>query len=196
MNKFFVATGLSTALLLTGCSHKTAFDFFSSDSYYEKGVSNMQKVSLMEDLETKALLHAVYLNNVDPKTYHGDEYFYIAVHIIDDPDKKGLNNKGYRLRMSKLDESEKEEDLKKAPQSNKYSRFYVQEKTPVYIYSEALEINELDENHKLRRTMPVRNQWNHFYLARYKQDANASELTLSFENDQFGEARLKFQKER
>lgn len=196
MNKIFLTTGLSAALLFTGCTSKTAFDFFSSDPYYEKAVSNMQKVSLVKEQETKALLHAVYLNNVDPKTYHGDDYFYIAVHIIDDAEKRGLNNKEYSLRMLKIDVSNNKEDIKKAPQSNKYSRFNDQEKKPVYIYSEALELNELDENHKLRRTMPVRNQWNHFYLARYKEDVNASELRLSFENDQFGEAQLRFQKER
>lgn len=102
MNKLFAISTLLTSFLFTGCSKTTAFDFFSTDVYYEKAISNMQKVSLMSNMETKAILHAVYLNNVDPDVYYDGEYFFVAVHIIEDPVekfKKGLNNPQYSLKM-------------------------------------------------------------------------------------------------
>jgi hypothetical protein len=184
--------------MLTACSQTNAFDFFSSDTYYEKAVSNMQKVSLMRDMETKALVHAVYLNNVDPHIYSGDEYFYVALHIIEDaydPKKHGLKNLDYRLRMIDEQAQKTQDDITKAPEYKGTDSSQEEEKGPVIVYVDPIEATELDEDHKLRRTMPIRNQWNHYYLVRYKE-VNASTLRLSFENDQYGKAELKFQKEK
>lgn len=198
MNKLLIASSFAASILFTACSQTTAFDFFSSDTYYEKALSNMQKVSLMRDMETKALLHAVYLNNVDPHIYAGDEYFYVAMHIIEDaydPKKHGLKNLDYRLKMIKEVKTAEVDDRTKAPE---YVDSGVQEEKTVetsITYLDPIEAVELDEDDKLRRTMPIRSQWNHYYLVRYKE-VNASTLTLSFENDQYGKAQLKFEKEK
>lgn len=198
MNKLLIASSFAASVLFTACSQTTAFDFFSSDTYYEKALSNMQKVSLMRDMETKALLHAVYLNNVDPHIYAGDEYFYVAMHIIEDaydPKKHGLKNLDYRLKMIQEVKTAEVDDRTKAPE---YVDSGIQEEKTVetsIIYLDPIEAVELDEDDKLRRTMPIRSQWNHYYLVRYKE-VNASTLTLSFENDQYGKAQLKFEKEK
>ena len=199
MNKIMTITVLFAVLLLmTGCTKTTAFDFFSSDTYYEKAVSNMQKASLMRDMETKALLHAVYLNNVDPHIYSGDEYFYCAVHIIEDaydPKKHGLKNLDYKLKLVNRVKAKKTEEITKMPGFNKdvQNPELVDEETIEYMTP--VEATELDEDHKLRRTMPIRQQWNHYYIVRFSE-VNASELTLLFENDQYGKVELKFQKEK
>ncbi len=199
MNKLLVLAALGSSLMLGGCSKTTAFDFFSSDTYYEKAVSNMQKVSLMRDMETKALLHAVYLNNVDPHIYSGDEYFYVAIHIIEDaydPKRHGLKNLDYRLRMVKKGKTQEDQDIVKMPGYNGEAKDEdtVSAKDNI-MYMDPIEATELDEEHKLRRTMPIRQQWNHYYIVRFNE-VNASELTLSFENDQYGKVPLKFQKEK
>jgi len=176
MNKILAFTTISAALLLGGCSKSTAFDFFSTDVYYEKAISNMQKVSLMQAMETKALLHAIYLNNVDPDLYHDGEYFYIAVHIIEDaydPKKHGLRNLNYQLRLIEPSEEDKNKD----------------------VYYEPLETIELDEDDKLRRTMPIQNQWNHYYLIKFKT-TESKNIKLSFGNDRYGKSPLMFQKEK
>ncbi len=196
MNKFLAFSALSAAFLFSGCVKTTAFDFFSSDTYYEKAVSNMQKVSLMRDMETKALLHAVYLNNVDPHIYNGDEYFYVAVHIIEDaydPKKHGLKNLDYKLKMIQEVPAEESVDTVKSPgYDGKTAADKAGEKSIVYV--DPIEATELDEDHKLRRTMPIRQQWNHFYIVRFNE-VNATELRLSFENDQYGKVQFKFHKE-
>ncbi len=202
MNKLFRVTLMSSVLFFTGCSHTTAFDFFTTDTYYEKAISNMQKASLMRDMETKALLHAVYLNNVDPDLYYGEEYFYVAVHIIEDaydPKKHGLKNLDYRLKMMVNAPKKVKDDTSKQPEfDSKEDKTPIDgegaaktEESPSYI--NAIEAIELDEDSKLRRTMPIRNPWNHFYLVKFREN-NASTINLSFENDQYGKVRLSFQK--
>lgn len=197
MNKILALTALSTTLLFTGCVKTTAFDFFSSDTYYEKAVSNMQKASLMRDMETKALLHAVYLNNVDPHIYSGDEYFYVAVHIIEDaydPKKHGLKNLDYKLKLVKEITIEETDDFVKTPGFDGETQIQETVKKKSIVYMDPVEATELDEDHKLRRTMPIRQQWNHYYIVRYNE-VNATELKLSFENDQYGKVEVKFHKD-
>ncbi len=197
MNKILALTALSATFFYTGCTKTTAFDFFSSDTYYEKAVSNMQKVSLMRDMETKALLHAVYLNNVDPHIYAGDEYFYVAIHIIEDaydPKKHGLKNLDYRLKLIKEVAIEETDDFVKTPGFDGEIKTDEPIKKKSIVYVDPVEATELDEDHKLRRTMPIRQQWNHFYIVRYNE-VNATELKLSFENDQYGKVEIKFHKD-
>ncbi|MDF1881400.1 hypothetical protein JHD50_08825 [Sulfurimonas sp. MAG313] len=169
MKKFFILFVIMFAILFSGCSKTTAFDYFSMSPYYEKAVLQMQKMSLMQNEETKALVHAIYLNNIDPKMYKGGEYFYVALHIVkDNEDEKtrGLYNKEYSLRLKE----------------NKKS------------FSSALEIHNLESNNNLRLRMPIHNAWSQYYLLKFKT-MNQKTLRLSFENDQFGKAQLVFAKE-
>jgi hypothetical protein len=196
MNRLLASSALGAALLFSGCTKTTAFDFFSTDTYYEKAISNMQKVSLMRDMETKALLHAIYLNNVDPQTYSGDEYFFVAVHIMEDaydPKKRGLMNSDYRLKMLETIKVESD-DITKAAEYKADAPVKTEEKE-VLGYTDPIEVKELDEDDKVRLTMPIRSQWNYYYLVRYSE-VNASTLRLSFESDQYGKAGLRFQKEK
>ena len=172
-----------------GCSKTTAFDFFSTDIYYEKAVSNMQKASLMSNMETKALLHAVYLNNVDPDLYYDGEYFFVALHIIDDPyqrSKRGLNNPGYSLTIQGNKEIQEKEFFE--PEDVNASQD-LQE----FNYLEAMEVTELDEDHDLRLSMPIRNQWNSYYIVKFESSSD-SKLVLYFESDRYGKAGLTFLK--
>lgn len=196
MNRLLATSALGAALLFGGCAKTTAFDFFSTDVYYEKAISNMQKVSLMRNMETKALLHAIYLNNVDPQSYSGDEYFFVAVHIIEDaydPKKRGLMNPDYQLKIQDRIKAESD-DITKAAEYSADAPAKAEEKE-VLGYTEPVEVKELDEDDKLRRTMPIRSQWNRYYLVRYNE-VNASTLRLLFESDQYGKAELTFQKEK
>jgi len=209
MNKLFIASTLAASLLFTACTNTTAFDFFSTDEYYEKAIANMQKASLMKDSETKALVQGVYLNKVDPIIYSGDEYFFIAMHIIkdeDDVDMQGLANVKYNLQLVEKVVVEKD-DITKQPSYNKeddsffsmnVKDFYANKKdeneTTKLVYIDQIESIELPENHRLRKSMPAKSQWNHYYLIRYKKVTTPT-ITLSFENKEFGKVNMVFQKE-
>lgn len=194
MNKLLLSSTIAASILFSGCSRATAFDYFSTDSYYEKAVSNMQKASLLKDMETKALLSAVYLNPIDPDLYNGNEYFYIAVHILNDnkdPQKSGLKNTDYKLKIiEKIDVSA--EDKTRKPN---YAGFKEkQSKEIVRVKFDAIEIRELNENDRLVKTMPVRSQWNHFYLVKFKEIKDST-LSLSFESQEYGAVSINFSKD-
>lgn len=175
MNKILKLSLLSATLFFTGCSHSTAFDFFSVDSYYEKAVSNMKKASMVSAMETKAILHAIYLNNVDPLKYKDGEYFFVSIYIIEDaydPKEHGLRNLDYTLKILANDPS--------------------QENKKIYVLP--AELTELEEDHVLRRTMPIQTNWNHYYLLKFETNEDA-QIKLSFENDRYGKVPLVFQKE-
>jgi len=189
MNKLFTISTLLASFIFMGCSKTTAFDFFSTDVYYEKAISNMQKVSLMSNMETKAILHAVYLNNVDQDLYNDGEYFFVAVHIIEDPvekSKKGLNNPQYSLKIQK----------KKLAQEKDFfepDKASVSEEKQGFDYVQAIQITELDENNQLRLSMPIKNPWNSYYIVKYASLSD-SKLVLLFESDLYGQAPLTFLK--
>lgn len=190
MNKFLILASLIGVLTLTGCTKTTAFDLFSTDVYYEKAVSNMKKVSLMQNMETKALLHAVYLNNVDQEMYNDGEYFYIAVHIIEDAeqsDKKGLNNPAYSLKMIETIEFD-------VPQIQSYKANDLNTSEDKSISHVPLVVEALEPDDHLRDSMPIQNKWNTYYIVRFKK-IREEKLELVFESDQYGSAALTFLKE-
>lgn len=188
MNKILLLCSLSAVLLLSSCSKTTAFDFFSTDTYYEKAVSNMQKVSLMRNMETKALLHAIYLNNIDATLYNDGEYFFIAVHIIDESregSRNGLNNPLYSLKMIQNIEIE-------VPDIQSYkAKDLNATKT---ISHDPLIIKPLKEDDNLRLSMPIKNQWNKYYIVKFEK-IKEEKLKLVFESDRYGSAPLTFLKE-
>ena len=174
MHKLLLLTTLGATLLFTGCSKVTAFDFFSTDPYYEKAVTNMKTISLTQAGETKVLLHAVYLNNVDPQTYNGNDYFFVAIHIIDEahsPKDSGLMNPAYKLEMVEKINIGYHKSLEARP----------------------LEIRALREEDKLTQSMPIKSKWNYFYLVRYEA-VNDTKLNLIFKTKKFGNSSISFQK--
>lgn len=190
MNKFLILSSLVSVFSFTACTKTTAFDFFSTDTYYEKAVSNMQKISLMKDMETKALLHAIYLNNIDEEVYNDGEYFYVAVHIINesnDSNKSGLNNPLYSLKMIETIETETLDiQSYKAKDLNT---------TKIELISHSpLVIEPLDPDDDLRLSMPIKNQWNKYYIVKFEKIKD-EKLMLVFESDQYGSAPLTFLKE-
>jgi len=170
MNKILLSTFLASAFFMTGCSKTTAFDFFSTDSYYEKSVSNMRTASLIKAGETKAIVHAVYLNNVDEKEFHTDEYFFVAIHIIDEQ-KKGFNNSNYHLKMIENVEIGNYTTLEARP----------------------LSVTKLDEQSRIMQNMPIQNKWSYFYLVKYAE-VDQDVLTLSFESKDYGKVEMDFMK--
>jgi len=174
MNKIFLSTLLSSLLFITGCSKTTAFDFFSTDPYYEKSVSNMRTASLIKDGETKAILHAVYLNNIDEKEYHTQEYFFVSIHIIDDNHEsknKGLDNPDYALKMiEKVDIG-----------------------THNFLEARPISIRRLKEDSKILRNMPVKNKWSYFYLVKF-EEVDQDVLTLLLKSKEYGESKITFAK--
>ena len=188
MNKFSLLSSIFVSLVFTACSATTAFDNFSTDAYFEKAISNMKKVSLMQDLETKALMHAVYLNNVDTKIYNDGEYFFIALHIIKDlKNKSGLDNPHYTLKMV-------ETIIPKIHQIQSYKSNDMNVTKTTKVEYKPLDIVSLDEEDDLRLSMPIKNKWSKYYRVKFKK-IKGEKIELVFESDQYGQASLTSLKE-
>ena len=150
--------------LFSGCTHTTAFDFFKMDKDHERTMTSLHTTSIVRSFETEAMISTIYLNEVYPKEYHDAEYFFTALYMNND---KRLFYK---------------DTLKNPEYSLKLNG----------IKPESIKI--LDKDSKLRRLMPIKNEWNRYYLIKYPlQKANT--LTLVLENDRSLSATIRYQKD-
>lgn len=163
--KIFLTT-LGMALLFTGCAQKGTFDMFKVDEAHERAVEQLRTGSIVQSLETKALVSAIYLNPVYPEKYNDGEYFVGAVYFErDNRDLKkwDLSTHGYTLTLNG---------------------------------KKATIIEELRESDPRRDLIPVQNNWNKYYFIRFDQQSPHGVLTLLLENNQTGQVELSFPKEK
>lgn len=96
-NVFFVLL----VVFFSGCGHSAYNQFTHDESYYEV-LRNSQRAHLVDNFDTKAIVSATYLNNVDQK-YTDDEYFMVGLYIVDDfkdKAKRGINNPLFNLTLN------------------------------------------------------------------------------------------------
>ncbi|MDH5464343.1 MAG: hypothetical protein OEW60_01870, partial [Thiovulaceae bacterium] len=138
--------------------------YFNKDGYFERTMDNLRTGTMVQGLETKAIIHAIYLNRVDAKLYSDGEYFFIGTYIendFQDKDKRGLYNKAFTLKLNN---------------------------------EIALVAEELSEDHILRKSMPLVSRWNRYYRVKFKQikgnklvmtfdHTRFGRITLNFQRD-------------
>ncbi len=120
-----------------GCAEKGAFDLFKMDESHERSVEQLRTGAIIESLETKALLSAIYLNPVYPQTYNDGEYFIGAFYFtrgLRNVKKWDLDTFGYTLTLNGQNSTSME---------------------------------ELKESDPRRALIPVQNNWNKYYLIRF-----------------------------
>lgn len=121
----------------SGCADKGTFDLFKMDKAHERSVEQLRTGAIVQSLETKAVISAIYLNPVYPERYTDGEYFVAAVYFErDNRDLKkwDLADHGYELTLNQ----------------NKLTR-----------------IEELKESDPRRALIPVQNNWNKYYFIRF-----------------------------
>ena len=147
---------VSAALLFTSCSNKSnAFDFFKFDKNYEKAISYTKTASLMQSMETKAVITTIYLNKVLADEYNKNDSFFVALYSNEDKifyDKFSQRIAEYTLTLN--------------------------DQKPI-------RIKELKKDSKLRLLMPIKNGWNRYYLVEFKKvKENDLELKFSDDTNQ------------
>ncbi|MDD2829018.1 MAG: hypothetical protein PHW18_05535 [Sulfuricurvum sp.] len=133
----FSIIALSIMIGFSGCADKGAFDLFKMDKAHERSVEQLRTGSILQSLETKAVVSAIYLNPVYPEQYTDGEYFVIAVYFEKDNrdlKKWDINAHGYALTLNT--------------------------KIPT-------QIEELKESDPKRGLIPVQNNWNQYYFIRF-----------------------------
>ena len=100
-------------ILFSACAHKSAFDDFNITKKQELSEEQLQNAKIQDTNETTGLLTALYLNNVDKKEFHDDEYFYISLYVQNSTGKnlEFLLNSKKPLIVEKLSNPNKFTDL-------------------------------------------------------------------------------------
>jgi len=160
----FSSVLLVSLLLLSGCTTNVVKDLRSYLGYEEGALLALKKGVISEDGDTKATIQAIYLNRTDDKAYENKENFFVAVYIADDFDE----SKNYGLKNYRYQLS-----------LNNNS---------------SVEVIELDESSTLRKKMPLKSRWSHYYHVVF-DEVKTSDLNLTFAYKDISKSVLFYQKE-
>jgi hypothetical protein len=98
MYKTLFLSILSTIFI--GCSSTSALKHFQKDEIYTKSMQYSQKADLLYKNEQKAILWAVYLNNLDEKEFTTKEEFFIVSLYFIDSDTQSLDENSYDFTLN------------------------------------------------------------------------------------------------
>lgn len=68
-------------VFLSGCASSNAFTKFHLTPHQQYAFSNLQLSDISYNQKFIGTVTAIYLNNIFPKKYHHDEYFYVVVYL-------------------------------------------------------------------------------------------------------------------
>lgn len=129
-------------ILFSGCSRNNAFSEFNMDKKQELSISSLKSSKIIsQNGEIDGIFSAIYLNEVYPESFNGDEYFFIFMFVKNSKDRYV---------------GEKYELIEKSLKLNA--------KSPI-------KIQELPENNKFSHLVSSKSDWNSYYLVAFKQDS-------------------------
>jgi hypothetical protein len=144
-----ISTFLIVLLFFSGCSRKNAFDEFKMQKAQELSISSLQNSKILtKSGEINGIFSAIYLNEVYPEKFNGDEYFFVYFYTKDN------NNKMYNPK----DEIESALNIK------------LNSKLPIKIL-------KLPEENRFSHLVDIKNSWNRYYLVAFKK-SDLLNLTL------------------
>lgn len=115
---------LTSLLFLSGCSHQNAFTKFELLQDQEAAIASLQSSKLEYNDKVAGVVSVIYLNEVYPKPYNGEEYFLLSLYL-----KEGekeiqvqLNNKK-PLKIKQLSHTNRLSHL--SGTQNVWSRYYL-----------------------------------------------------------------------
>ncbi|MBW6487579.1 hypothetical protein [Sulfurimonas sp.] len=162
MKTFFIF--LTFLILFTGCSNKNAFFGFEMDKTQELCASSLQSSKIMsKEGEVSGVFSAVYLNEVYPKAFYGEEYFFVFFYTKENRELYDSKNPTDADLMIKLN-SELPVKIEKLPQENQFSHL-----------------------------ADIKNDWNHYYLIAFKksgtlnlvlENGNSSSAVLKYKKEE------------
>ena len=102
--KLLTSALVTTLFFMQGCSYDNAFDRFALSQQQKLAENSIQSSKIALGEKTDGIVYVVYLNEVMPKKYHNDEYFYIYIYTKDkNPKFSFLLNKHVPIEVKKLE---------------------------------------------------------------------------------------------
>jgi len=88
--------------IFSGCYFQE-FHLINKNGFKERVFENLYQGSIWNGIDLKATIKAVYMNDVDNKSFKDDEIFFISLYIFDDlqsEEKRGIKNPFYSLYLN------------------------------------------------------------------------------------------------
>jgi hypothetical protein len=111
-------------LFMAGCADKNAFSHFDLSKEQELSAQSFNRIKITDNESVIGTFSSIYLNEIYPKRFNGDEYFLVYVYMKD-PESKytfKLNSKNY-LKIKKLEHYNRFTKLIR--QSSRWSKYYL-----------------------------------------------------------------------
>lgn len=110
-------------VFLSGCASSNAFTKFDITPDKQYALSNLQLSDISHKHKSIGTVTAIYLNNIFPKKYHNNEYFYIVVYL-QNTHKLQYTLNGHRpISIKKLDKHNRFSNL--LPVSDNWHKYYL-----------------------------------------------------------------------
>ena len=110
-------------LFFTGCSKKNAFFAFGMEQTQELSASSLQSSKIIsKESDVKGFFSAIYLNEVEPQSFGGDEYFLIFLYLKDAKELYNPQNPTASDLQLTLN-SKLPIKVEKLPKENQFSKF-------------------------------------------------------------------------
>jgi hypothetical protein len=109
---------------LGACSSKNAFYYFDMDEAQQLSAQSFKRVKLMDSQELSGTFSSIYLNEVYPDRFNGDEYFLVYVYFKDEPEhyEVKLNGKS-GIKIKELDYKNRFSNISR--EMSKWSKYYL-----------------------------------------------------------------------
>lgn len=144
--KIFIAIFL--ILLLASCSHKNAYSEFIMDENQELSINALKRVKIVQDKKIIGAFNAIYLNEVYPDIYNGNEYFFVYMYLKDMEQLSNPNTKNKDKLTILLNDNE------------------------------PMKVKKLQSNNKFYKISGSKNKWNTYYLVSFANEGNKLTLKL------------------
>ena len=140
----YILTILTFSLLFLGCADKNAFVKFKMLPDQELSADSLQSSKIKLGENVVGIVSSIYLNDIYPKVYNTNEYFYVYLYLKDG---------------SKMYDPNTLDDIKLTLKLNN--------KLPI-------KIKLLDANNKFSHLASVRNDWNRYFLIAFEEEKENS----------------------
>ncbi|MFT7004683.1 MAG: hypothetical protein ACJAWW_002048 [Sulfurimonas sp.] len=136
----YILTILTFSLLFLGCADKNAFSKFKMLPDQELSANSLQSSKIKLGENVAGVVSTIYLNEIYPKVYTANEYFYVYVYLKDG---------------SKMYDPNTLDDIKLTLKLNN--------KLP-------LKIKKLDSKNKFSHLASVNSEWNQYFLIAFEEE--------------------------
>ncbi|PNV83510.1 MAG: hypothetical protein C0627_05315 [Sulfurimonas sp.] len=135
-----IFTIFTILLFFSGCSNKDAFFGFAMDRDQELSASSLQSSKIVsKDGKISGIFSVIYLNEVYPKSFNQNEYFFVFMFT---KESKELYNQ----------KNPKDADM----------RLKLNSKLP-------LKVEKLPQENQFSHLVDTKNDWNQYYLVAFEQ---------------------------